>query len=191
MPYGSICFPVTWRSRSCSFWNSFAQVSTVLDTGKFVWALSLSPSLRCVHSYPPFTDDCIHTSFPIPAPADDFQIHVYPYSKLPFYSLPALSTNAPLESCLEGVFVRRQGATPDREREREYCRNCFHINGWPLHNRICGQLQNLYWLRNMEKEATKRNWTILRFQVAGSSSSIDNSYLGYTPHPATVTYSHH
>ena len=72
------CYLAKQNLKSCSFWNSFAQVSTVLDTGKFVWALSLSPSLRCVHSYPPFTDDGIHTSFPIPAPADDLHIYVYP-----------------------------------------------------------------------------------------------------------------
>ena len=74
------CYLAKRNLKSCSFWNSFAQVSTVLDTGKFVWALSLSPSLRCVHSYPPFTDDCIHTSFPIPALADDLHKFTRPAS---------------------------------------------------------------------------------------------------------------
>ena len=93
--------------KSCSFWNSFAQVSTVLDTGKFVWALSLSPSLRCVHSYI-LSNSCPGRWFA--------------YIRLPrtasFRSTPyRLFRRMPLESCLEGVSVRRQGATPDRERE--------------------------------------------------------------------------
>ena len=74
-----------WFARKCAA-STAAQFFPLFEK-------PFSHSFRCVHSYPHFADDCIHTSFQF-LPGQMICISLPVQQILPFYSLPALSTNA-------------------------------------------------------------------------------------------------
>ena len=92
----------------------------------------------------------------------------------------------PLESCLEGVSVRRQGAKPDRERERESVYSTYFYNNillylilWyfiPIH---CWLLQSQpSWIPSGGKYDRKLQRYLVNLGAQGSNSSGGNKHLG-------------